>query len=185
MGSSRIGLPPWTAAVAVGVVVAIHTAYGGLSTSIYIDRTQFLALTPVVLPLVIVAAVTVGGKADIWSNAGEAGPIPCSAPDGYFFAIVLISGIVASNAFHPGMWQRVYTIESQRSLNRTLWTAVAITIPLTSIMALAGVAAVDNGSVAPFQYSDVALSAHADLRVDAGHEHPGHVDERVGKQRGL
>ena len=137
------------------------------------------------MPLVIVAAVMVGGKADIWRNAGETGLMSFSIPDGYLFAIVLISGIVASNAFHPGIWRRVYTIESQRSLNRTLWTAVAIAIPLTFITALAGVAAADNGSVALFQYPDVALSAHADLRVDAGHEHPGHADERVGKQRGL
>ena len=120
--------------MAVGVVVVIYTAYGGLRTSIYTDRIQFLVLTPVVLLLVIVAAVMVGGKADIWRNAGEAGLMSFSAPDGYRFAIVLIIGIVASNAFHPGMWQRVYTIESQRSLNRTLWAAVAIAIPLTFIM---------------------------------------------------
>ena len=103
----------------------------------------------------------VGGKANIWRNAGEAGLMSFSATNGYFFAIVLIIGIVASNAFHPGMWQRVYTIESQRSLNRTLLTAVAIAIPLTFIMGLAGVAAVGNGSVVPFQYPDVAAALFA------------------------
>ena len=55
----------------------------------------------------------------------------------------------------------VYTIESQRSLNRTLWTAVAIAIPLTFIMGLAGVAAVGNGSVAPFEYPGVAAALFA------------------------
>lgn len=155
------GLPPWTTAVAVGVVVVIYTAYGGLRTSIYTDRIQFLVLTPVILLLVVIAAVSVGGKADIWRSAGEAGLLSFSAPGGYFFAIVLIIGIVASNAFHPGMWQRVYTIESQRSLNRTLWTAAAISIPLTFVMGLAGVAAVGNGSVAPFQYPEVAAALFA------------------------
>ena len=155
------GLPPWTTAVAVGLVVVIYTAYGGLRTSIYTDRIQFLVLTPVVLLLVIVAAVMVGGNTDIWRHAGEAGLMSFAASGGYFFAIVLIIGIVASNAFHPGMWQRVYTIESQRSLNRTLWTAVAIAIPLTFIMGLSGVAAVGNGSVAPFQYPQVSAALFA------------------------
>ena len=155
------GLPPWTTAVAVGVVVAIYTAYGGLRTSIYTDRIQFLVLTPVILLLVIVAAVMVGGKGDIWRAAGDAGLMSFSTSGGYFFAIVLIIGIVASNAFHPGMWQRVYTIESQRSLNRALWTAAAVSIPLTFVMGLAGVAAVGNGSVAPFQYPEVAAALFA------------------------
>ena len=159
--SALTSLPKWATAVAVGVAVAIYTAYGGLRTSIYTDRIQFWVLTPVILLLVVVAAAMVGGRSEIWQAAGEAGRLSISAPDGYFFSIVLIIGIVASNAFHPGMWQRVYTIESQRSLNRTLWTAAAISIPLTFVMGLAGVAAVGNGSVAPFQYPQVAAALFA------------------------
>ena len=71
---------------------------------------------------------------------------------------MLIIGIVASNAFHPGMWQRVYTVESQAALNRSLWGAAAIAIPLTFLMGMGGIAAVGNGSVGPFQYPEVAAA---------------------------
>ena len=159
--SALTNSPKWATAVAVGVAVVIYTAYGGLRTSIYTDRIQFWVLTPVILLLVIVAAAIVGGRGEIWQSAGDAGLLSVGAPGGYFFSIVLIIGIVASNAFHPGMWQRVYTIESQRSLNRTLWIAAAISIPLTFVMGLAGIAAVGNGSVAPFGYPGVAAALFA------------------------
>ncbi len=154
------GSPAWATAVAVGLVVIAYTAYGGLRVSIYTDRIQFWVLIPVLLLLLVVAAVLVG-RAGAWQAAGASGALSVSNPGSYFFAVVLIIGIVASNAFHPGMWQRVYTVESQRSLNRSLWAAAGIAIPLTFLMGMAGIAAVGNGSVAPFQYPEVAAAMFA------------------------
>ena len=151
------GSPAWATAVAVGVVVIAYTAYGGLRVSIFTDRIQFWILIPVLLLLLVVAAALVG-SAGAWQGAGAAGALSVSRADSYFFAIVLIIGIVASNAFHPGMWQRVYTVESQRALNRSLWGAAAIAIPLTFLMGMAGIAAVGNGSVGPFEYPAVAAA---------------------------
>ena len=154
------GSPAWATAVAVGVVVIAYTAYGGLRVSIYTDRIQFWVLIPVLVLLLVVAAVVVG-DAGAWKSEGATSLLSVSRSDSYFFAIVLIIGIIASNAFHPGMWQRVYTVESQRSLNRSLWAAAAIAIPLTFLMGMAGIAAVGNGSVAPFQYPQVAAALFA------------------------
>ena len=152
--------PLWATAVAVGIVVIAYTAYGGLRTSIYTDRIQFWVLIPILLLLVVVAAVLLGNT-DAWSAAGDAGLLSANNPGSYFFAIVLIIGIVTSNAFHPGMWQRVYTVQDQRALNRSLWGAVAIAIPLTFLMGMAGIAAVGNGSVEPFGYPAVAAALFA------------------------
>ena len=154
------GSPAWATAVAVGIVVIAYTAYGGLRVSIYTDRIQFWILIPVLILLLVVAAVLVG-SAGAWKAAGASGALSVSNPGSYYFAIVLIIGIVASNAFHPGMWQRVYTVENQRSLNRSLWAAAGIAIPLTFLMGMAGIAAVGNGSVAPFQYPEVAAALFA------------------------
>ena len=154
------GSPAWATAVAVGIVVIAYTAYGGLRVSIYTDRIQFWILIPMLILLLVVAAVLVG-SAGAWKAAGASGALSVSNPGSYFFAIVLIIGIVASNAFHPGMWQRVYTVENQRSLNRSLWAAAGIAIPLTFLMGMAGIAAVGNGSVAPFQYPEVAAALFA------------------------
>ena len=151
------GSPRWATAIAVGIVVVAYTAYGGLRVSIYTDRIQFWVLIPTMLLLVIVAAVLVGGTG-VWKSANEAGLLSVSSSGSYFFGIVLIIGIVASNAFHPGMWQRVYTVESQKSLNRSLWGATALAIPLTFLLGLAGIAAVGNGSVAPFAYPEVSAA---------------------------
>ena len=151
------GSPAWATAVAVGVVVVAYTAYGGLRVSIFTDRIQFWVLIPVLLLLVVVAAVLVGGTG-VWDSAAQAGLLSVSSSGSYFFAVVLIIGIVASNAFHPGMWQRVYTVESQRALNRSLWGAAALAIPITFLMGMAGIAAVGNGSVGPFEYPRVAAA---------------------------
>ena len=154
------GSPRWATAIAVGIVVVAYTAYGGLRVSIYTDRIQFWVLIPAMLLLVIVAAVLVGG-AGVWKSASDAGLLSVSSSDSYFFGIVLIIGIVASNAFHPGMWQRVYTVESQKSLNRSLWGATALSIPLTFLLGMAGIAAVGNGSVTPFGYPEVSAALFA------------------------
>ena len=154
------GSPRWATAIAVGIVVVAYTAYGGLRVSIYTDRIQFWVLIPAMLLLVIVAAVLVGGTG-VWKSASDAGLLSVSSSGSYFFGIVLIIGIVASNAFHPGMWQRVYTVESQKSLNRSLWGATALAIPLTFLLGLAGIAAVGNGSVSPFAYPEVSAALFA------------------------
>ncbi len=158
--SALTGSPKWATAVAVGVVVIAYTAYGGLRVSIYTDRIQFWVLIPVLLLLVIVAGVLVG-RTEVWEAAGQAGRLSVSSAGSYYFGIVLIIGIVASNAFHPGMWQRVYTVENQRALNRSLWGAAALSIPLTFLMGMAGIAAVGNGSVAPFGFPEVSVALFA------------------------
>ena len=151
------GSPAWATAVAVGLVVIAYTAYGGLRVSIFTDRIQFWVLMPALLLLIIVGAVMITGRG-VWDAAGPAGLLAVTRADSYFFGIVLIIGIITSNAFHPGMWQRVYTVESQRALNRSLWGAAAVAIPLTFVMGMTGIAAVSNGSVAPFQYPEVAAA---------------------------
>ena len=154
------GSPAWATAIAVGIVVVTYTSYGGLRASIYTDRLQFWILMPVMLLLVIVAAALVGGSGT-WGAAEDAGLLSVSSGGSYFFGVVLIIGIIASNAFHPGMWQRVYTVESQRALNRSLWGATALAIPLTFLLGMAGIAAVGNGSVAPFEYPAVSAALFA------------------------
>ena len=151
------GSPAWATAIAVGIVVVAYTAYGGLRASIYTDRILFWVLIPVMLLLVIVAAVLVGDT-ETWQSAKDAGLLSVSSEDSYFFGIVLIVGIIASNAFHPGMWQRVYTVESQRALNRSLWGATALAIPITFLLGMAGIAAVGNGSVESFAYPEVSAA---------------------------
>ena len=154
------GSPSWATAIAVGIVVVAYTSYGGLRASIYTDRIQFWVLMPAMLLLVIVAAVLVTGHG-VWKSAGEAGLLSATFQDSYFFGIVLIIGIIASNAFHPGMWQRVYAVESQRALNRSLWGATALAIPITFLLGMAGIAAVGNGSVESFAYPEVSAALFA------------------------
>ena len=154
------GTPALATALGVGIVVVVYTAYGGLRASIFTDSIQFWVLMPALLLLVIVAAVLIGGSG-AWSKAGETGLLAFNSSGSYYFAIVLIIGIVASNAFHPGMWQRVYTVKDQQALNRSLWTAAAIAIPITFLMGVSGIAAVANGSVGPFEYPAVAAALFA------------------------
>jgi len=154
------GSPRWATAIAVGIVVVAYTAYGGLRVSIYTDRIQFWVLIPAMLLLVIVAGAVVSDS-EVWKSASDAGLLSVGSADSYFFGIVLIIGIVASNAFHPGLWQRVYTVESQKTLNRSLWGATALAIPLTFLVGMAGIAAVGNGSVEPFAYPEVSAALFA------------------------
>ena len=96
------GSPAWATAAAVGLVVIAYTAYGGLRVSIFTDRIQFWVLMPALLLLIIVGAVMITGRG-VWDAAGPAGLLAVTRADSYFFGIVLIIGIITSNAFHPGM----------------------------------------------------------------------------------
>ena len=154
------GTPALATALGVGIVVVIYTAYGGLRASIFTDTIQFWVLMPALLLLVIIAAVLISGSG-AWNRAGETGLLAFNSGGSYYFAIVLIIGIIASNAFHPGMWQRIYTVKDQQSLNRSLWTAAAIAIPITFLMGISGIAAVANGSVGQFEYPAVAAALFA------------------------
>ena len=154
------GSPAWATAIAVGIAVIAYTAYGGLRASIYTDRLQFWVLMPMILLLVIVAAVQISGSG-AWDSAKEAGLLSESSEGSYFFGVVLIIGIIASNAFHPGLWQRVYTVESHKALNRSLWGAMALAIPITFVLGMARIAAVGNGSVESFTYPEVSAALFA------------------------
>ena len=46
-------------------------------------------------------------------------------------------------------------------MNRSLWGAAALAIPLTFLLGLAGIAAVGNGSVEPFGYPEVSAALFA------------------------
>ena len=72
------GSPAWATAIAVGLVVVVYTAYGGLRASIYTDRIQFWVLMPVLLLLVIVAGALVGGTRE--RGAPRTTPVCCPAP---------------------------------------------------------------------------------------------------------
>lgn len=152
--------PAWATALVVGLVVVAYTAYGGLRVSIHTDRIQFWVLMPALLLVMAVAAVLIGGGG-VWSTAGDTGLLAFNSSGSYYFAVVLIIGIITSNAFHPGMWQRVYTVKDLQSLTRSLWAAAAIAIPITFLMGMAGIAAVANGSVGSFQYPQVAAALFA------------------------
>ena len=152
--------PAWATALVVGLVVVAYTAYGGLRVSIHTDRIQFWVLMPALLLVMAVAAALIGGGG-VWSAAGDTGLLAFNSSGSYYFAIVLIIGIITSNAFHPGMWQRVYTVKDLQSLTRSLWAAAAIAIPITFLMGMAGIAAVANGSVSSFQYPQVAAALFA------------------------
>ena len=115
---------------------------------------------PMILLLVIVAAVQISGSG-AWDSAKEAGLLSESSEGSYFFGVVLIIGIIASNAFHPGLWQRVYTVESHKALNRSLWGAMALAIPITFVLGMARIAAVGNGSVESFTYPEVSAALFA------------------------
>ena len=130
--------------VAIAVVTAVYTAFGGLRASMVTDRWQAYLL----FGLLIVVGVTLVGN--LPSAPAQADP-PLPQVDGLGLqvALTLIIAVTAPNLFHNGYWQRVWAARDQRALRRGALIGALTRFPVVLLAGLVGLlaaeAAVDLG----------------------------------------
>ena len=158
-------MDPLIPMVAVGVVTASYTAYGGLPASLRTDRWQaWVVLWLIVVLLLILFGGDVGSlisdaKAynpeDDWSIGSM------SYMDSFTSGLALVIAITAAEMFSQGNWQRAWASEDDEALKKGALLAAGLVLPLVFVMGVlgtvvAGQGAVDDPSAAFFNLIDDA-----------------------------
>ena len=140
------GFPVWATAAAVMAFTLAYAVYGGLPSSILTDVVQFLVILPLLL-LVLVAVF--GGSVDRvdLTSAKSAQLFDFGSWSGIQFGIVLIIGVTASNLFHQGFWQRIYSCTTEKVMKRSFGIAGVITIVMIALAGVFGLLAGGAGMV--------------------------------------
>jgi len=158
-------MDPLIPMMAVGVVTAAYTAYGGLPASLRTDRWQaWVVLWLIVVLLLILFGGDIGSlisdaKAynpeDDWSIGSM------SYMDSFASGLALVIAITAAEMFSQGNWQRAWASEDDEALKKGALLAAGLVLPLVFIMGVlgtvvAGQGAVDDPSSAFFNLIDDA-----------------------------
>jgi Na+/proline symporter len=145
-----VGTPLGLTALVVGVATAAYTTYGGIRASIFTDSIQAWLILPLLVLLLVVAAVVLGGPGQIISEVGERQPqlLDLGHGPGLEFAAAVIIAVMAANMFHQGYWQRIYAARDAATVRRAYLLAAVVVVPLVVMPGLFGLMAVGMGDVA-------------------------------------
>jgi SSS family solute:Na+ symporter len=131
--------------IAIAVVTAAYTAYGGLRASLVTDRWQSYLLFGL---LIVVGAAALGNLPS--PPAGVEQPLREVDGLGIQVALTLIIAVTAPNLLHNGYWQRVWAARDQRALARGAVIGAVTRFPVVFLAGLVGLlaaeAAVDLGT---------------------------------------
>ena len=128
------GMEPMVPMVAVAIVTAAYTAYGGLPASLQTDRFQAWIILWLVIALLLIlfgadlAQLIDDAKAynpeDDWSIGSM------SYMDSFKSGLALVVAITSAEMFSQGNWQRAWASEDDEALRRGALMASAMVLPL-------------------------------------------------------
>ena len=137
------GVDAWVPIVAVAVVTAAYTAYGGLPASIRTDRFQGW----IILMLAAVAVGAIVTEVTEPVTLARDGGLDDVSRSGFETIVVLAIAVTAANLFHQGYWQRTRAAVDDRALVRAAWGGSALTFVVMLLVGLTGLIAAGQGEV--------------------------------------
>ena len=137
--------------MAVAVVTAAYTAYGGLPASLQTDRWQaWMILWLVVALLLILFGADIGvliEDAKAYNPEDEWSIGSMSYMDSFKSGLALVVAITAAEMFSQGNWQRAWASESDEALRKGSFLAAALVLPLVFVMGVLGTVVAGQGAV--------------------------------------
>lgn len=158
-------LPAWLPAGVTLLASLIYTSVGGLGASIGTDRQQMAVIVPFLLVLIGVGAyVALGGGALTADFTAEGltvfGGWSAAETAGALFLAILFTGLL-----HQGSWQRVFAMQDDRAVRRSMSSAAVIAAPVIILVGafgiLHGALDLDRPSAAVIEVVGTALPAWA------------------------
>ena len=166
------GTPLWVTAIVIGALTVLYTAHGGMKASLFTDRIQCFILIPLLILMLITAAVAVGDLGSIFAAVSETKPelLSLSNVSGIEFGITLIIGILSSGMFNQGSWQRVYAARNSSVVRKGFLVAGLVALAVIFLTGMFGVLAVgfdaaEDPSVSMFAFVVAVMSAWSVLAV--------------------
>ncbi len=150
-----VGMDPLVPMIAVGVVTAGYTAYGGLPASLETDKIQAWGIMFLISTLLVI--LFIGDINTLISDAKSYTPEDIEW-DWYHGSIsdmstfksgfALVVAITAAEMFSQGNWQRAWASEDEKSLKKGALLASLLVFPLIFIMGFLGASVAGQGAVA-------------------------------------
>lgn len=159
-------LPAWLPAGITLAASVLYTGVGGLRASIVTDRAQMMVIVPfLVVMLAIGAWILWQAGAGEGAAAAHAVTVFPNSGRAWEFAAALFLAILFTGLLNQGNWQRVYAMESERAVARSLAWAAAIAAPVVILVGgfglLHGMLGLDQPSAAVFAVVKTAVPAWA------------------------
>ncbi len=129
----------WITALIVLLSTLAYTLYGGLKASIFTDNLQMVVIGILLLFSFIYLNSTVGSQFS-FEFVRERNPQLLSSlyiPN-YTAGLTFFIAVAATNLFHQGNWQRVYSAKNFETLKKSLIISFFIIIPIVFYMGFTG-----------------------------------------------
>ena len=148
------GVELWLTALVILISTLVYTLYGGLRASIFTDNIQMVIM--IILLITSFAFITsfIGSEFSI-EFIKEKNPqlLSLSYIPGYTAGLTFFIAVAATNLFHQGNWQRVYSAKNFNTLKKSLIMSFFLIVPIVFFMGFTGM---------------VAFSISPDTRPDLG-----------------
>ena len=129
----------WITALIVLLSTLAYTLYGGLKASIFTDNLQMVVIGILLLFSFIYLNSTVGSQFS-FEFVRERNPQLLSSlyiPN-YTAGLTFFIAVAATNLFHQGNWQRVYSAKNFETLKKSLIISFFVIIPIVFYMGFTG-----------------------------------------------
>ena len=144
-------MDPLIPMLAVAVVTAAYTTYGGLPASIQTDRWQAWIVIVLIVGLLLILfgsdvnTLIVQAKAYNPEDAWSIGSM--SHMDTFSSGLALVVAITAAEMFSQGNWQRAYASEDGDALKKGALLAAVLVLPLVFVLGVLGTVVAGQGAV--------------------------------------
>ena len=145
-------MDPLVPMLAVAIVTAAYTAYGGLPASLRTDRWQAWVVIWLIVSLMLI--LFGGDLSSLISDAKAYNPEDdwsigsMSYMDSFTSGLALVIAITAAEMFSQGNWQRAWASEDDESLKKGALLAAGLVLPLVFVMGVLGTVVAGQGAVA-------------------------------------
>ncbi len=146
-----VGMNPLIPMIAVAVVTASYTAYGGLPASLQTDRWQaWVIIWLVIALLLILFGADLGSlisDAKSYNPEDEWSIGSMSYMDSFASGLALVVAITSAEMFSQGNWQRAWASEDNEALKKGSLLAAGMVLPLVFVMGVLGTVVAGQGAV--------------------------------------
>ena len=148
------GVKLWLTALVILISTLVYTLYGGLRASIFTDNIQMVVMIILLITSFTFITSFTGSKFSI-EFIKEKNPqlLSLSYIPGYTAGLTFFIAVAATNLFHQGNWQRVYSAKNFNTLKKSLIMSFFLIVPIVFFMGFTGM---------------VAFSISPDTRPDLG-----------------
>ena len=139
--------PLWITASIVIITTLSYTLYGGLKVSIFTDNIQFFII-------ILFLLISINYIFLFTDNNFSFDIIRKNAPHlinskyipNYTSGLTFFIAVAATNLFHQGNWQRVFSAKNEKVLKKSLLISFIVIIPIVFFMGFSGLVAISQNS---------------------------------------